>query len=79
MVLTSIETSKREIDALGVFAGIIGHIGDRNFHGIILHDKNDADEQKRVEQCVHNMVERALEMDGSCTVSFPRCITVRGY
>ncbi|PKK46143.1 hypothetical protein CI102_8367 [Trichoderma harzianum] len=62
-----IETSKKEIDDLGVFAGVIGHIGDGNFHGFILHNRNDADEQKRVEQCVHNMVERALEMDGSCT------------
>lgn len=70
MILISIEMSKKDIDDLGVFAGVIGHIGDGNFHGFILHNRNDPDEQKRVEQCVHNMVERALEMDGSCTVSF---------
>ena len=54
---------------MNLFAGIIGHIGDGNFHGIILHDKDDLDERKRVEKCVHNMVERALDMDGTCTVS----------
>lgn len=63
------ELSKKDIDDLKVFAGIIGHIGDGNFHGIILHDKSDPEERKRVEKCVHNMVERALEMDGTCTVS----------
>ncbi|RFU24449.1 hypothetical protein B7463_g11889, partial [Scytalidium lignicola] len=62
-----IELSKKELDDLGVFAGIVGHIGDGNFHEIIMHDKQDQEERNRVEKCVHNMVERALEMEGSCT------------
>lgn len=67
-----IELSKKEMEDLNVFAGIIGHIGDGNFHGIILHDKNEPDERRRVEQCVHNMVARALDMDGTCTVSYSK-------
>lgn len=59
---------------MNVFAGIIGHIGDGNFHGIILHDKDEPDERRRVEQCVHNMVGRALDMDGTCTVSYSKAV-----
>ena len=64
-----VEISKKELDELGVFAGIIGHIGDGNFHEFIVYNKQNKDEKQRVEHCVHNMVERALEMEGSCTVS----------
>jgi D-lactate dehydrogenase (cytochrome) len=36
-----------------------------------MYNRQDADERERVETVVHNMVERALEMEGSCTVSTP--------
>ena len=64
-----IEISKKEMDSLGLFASVLGHIGDGNFHESILYDSTNPEERDAVERCVHNMVGRALEMDGTCTVS----------
>jgi D-lactate dehydrogenase (cytochrome) len=33
-----------------------------------MYDPKNADERQRVEKVVHDMVDRALEMEGSCTV-----------
>lgn len=46
---------------------MVGHVGDGNFHETILFDGED--EKAKVEKCVHDMVETAIEMDGTCTVS----------
>ncbi|KAL4970046.1 FAD-binding oxidoreductase [Aspergillus stella-maris] len=62
-----IEISKKELDDLGIFASILGHIGDGNFHASIMYDRNDASERERVEKVVYDMVDRALDMEGSCT------------
>ncbi|KAL4863779.1 hypothetical protein BDV12DRAFT_201786 [Aspergillus spectabilis] len=62
-----IEISKKELDDLGLFASILGHIGDGNFHASIMYDPKNTDERERVEKVVYDMVDRALDMDGSCT------------
>lgn len=62
-----IEISKKEMDDLGLFASILGHIGDGNFHESIMYDSRIPGEKQKVAKCVHNMVERALEMEGTCT------------
>lgn len=56
------------MESLGLFASILGHIGDGNFHASIMYDRKDPEERERVEKVVYDMVDRALEMDGSCTV-----------
>ncbi|KAL1621865.1 D-lactate ferricytochrome c oxidoreductase [Diplodia seriata] len=62
-----IEISKKEMDDLGVFASVLGHIGDGNFHESILYNRKDPKEYEAVKNCVYRMVDRALEMDGTCT------------
>ncbi|KEF58008.1 D-lactate dehydrogenase (cytochrome) [Exophiala aquamarina CBS 119918] len=62
-----VEISKQEIDDLGLFASVLGHIGDGNFHTSILYNRQDPNEREKVEHAVHNMVNRALEMEGTCT------------
>ncbi|KAL2149900.1 hypothetical protein VTH82DRAFT_7576 [Thermothelomyces myriococcoides] len=62
-----IEVSKKEMDDLGLFASILGHIGDGNFHESIIYNRKDPAEREKVESCVKNMVKRALEMEGTCT------------
>ncbi|KAI4844715.1 hypothetical protein E4T44_06038 [Aureobasidium sp. EXF-8845] len=62
-----IEVSKLEMDELGLFASILGHIGDGNFHESIMYNAKDPEEKKKVEDCVNKMVDRALEMEGTCT------------
>lgn len=61
-----IEVSKKEMDDLGLFASILGHIGDGNFHESIIYNPANG-EREKVEACVKNMVKRALDMDGTCT------------
>jgi D-lactate dehydrogenase (cytochrome) len=62
-----IEVSKKEMDDLGLFASILGHVGDGNFHESIMYDRRVPGERDKVERCVKNMVVRALEMEGTCT------------
>ncbi|KAF3941342.1 hypothetical protein ABW19_dt0203588 [Dactylella cylindrospora] len=62
-----IELSKKELVDLGMFASVLGHIGDGNFHESIMYDKSNPKERAAVEKCVHAMVDRALEMEGTCT------------
>ncbi|KAI4594379.1 hypothetical protein KJ359_008403 [Pestalotiopsis sp. 9143b] len=62
-----IEVSKKEMDDMGLFASILGHIGDGNFHESIIYNRQKKDEREKVELCVKNMVKRAIEMDGTCT------------
>ncbi|CCC09318.1 hypothetical protein SMACR_05268 [Sordaria macrospora] len=62
-----IEVSKKEMDDMGLFASILGHIGDGNFHESIIYNRQKKEERDKVELCVKNMVKRALEMEGTCT------------
>ena len=52
------------MDELGLFASILGHIGDGNFHESIMYQPH---EKAAVEHVVHRMVNRALEMEGTVT------------
>ena len=58
------------MDSLGLFASILGHVGDGNFHESILYNRSDPAERENVERVVKNMVDLALEMEGRPT-SFP--------
>lgn len=62
-----IEVSKKEMDDLGLFASILGHIGDGNFHESIIYNRRSKEELEKVETCVKNMVKRAINMEGTCT------------
>ncbi len=46
---------------------MLGHVGDGNFHASILYNKKDPKECAAVKKCVNDMVELALEMEGTCT------------
>ncbi|KAK2787633.1 D-lactate ferricytochrome c oxidoreductase [Onygenales sp. PD_12] len=59
-----IEQTKEDIVDHGLLAGICGHVGDGNFHAILLF--NDA-ERETVEGVIHRMVKRAVEMEGTVT------------
>jgi D-lactate dehydrogenase (cytochrome) len=46
---------------------ILGHVGDGNFHAIILFDENDPDEVTRAKAAAHRMVKRSLALGGTST------------
>jgi D-lactate dehydrogenase (cytochrome) len=51
----------------GLLAPIVGHVGDGNFHMLLMLDLDDQDEIRRAEGLLERLVERALAMDGTCT------------
>ncbi len=46
---------------------LLGHIGDGNFHLILLVDPNKPEETEIAKQFNKRLVERALKMEGTCT------------
>ncbi|KAH7391077.1 D-lactate dehydrogenase mitochondrial precursor [Phaeosphaeria sp. MPI-PUGE-AT-0046c] len=60
-----IEETKAEINKSGLLASIVGHVGDGNFHTIILYDKHT--EHEKAKLLVHDMVKRAIELEGTAT------------
>ena len=48
-------------------APMVGHVGDGNFHMLILIDPAKAEEIARAKALHARMVARAIAMDGTCT------------
>jgi D-lactate dehydrogenase (cytochrome) len=46
---------------------ILGHVGDGNFHVLMLLDPESPEQWQQSEQINHRMVRRAIAMDGTCT------------
>lgn len=59
--------TKEEIKASKLTGAIVGHVGDGNFHCILLVDPDDAEEQRRVKAFAENLGRRALALGGTCT------------
>jgi D-lactate dehydrogenase (cytochrome) len=62
-----IEATRADVAASGILAPIVGHVGDGNFHLLVLFDPDDAGERARVEALTGRLVDRALAMGGTCT------------
>ncbi len=56
-----------DIEATGIAAPILGHVGDGNFHVIPVFDPNDRHEVEKVRALQDRIVERALKLGGTCT------------
>jgi D-lactate dehydrogenase (cytochrome) len=56
-----------EADAAGLPYFLVGHVGDGNFHMGYLIDPAIPAERELAEQLSHQLVTRALAMDGTCT------------
>jgi D-lactate dehydrogenase (cytochrome) len=59
--------TRRDVDAAGMIAPVVGHVGDGNFHMLILIDPADAEEIARAKALHARMVARAIAMEGTCT------------
>ncbi len=62
-----IEETRQEIEASGLYAPIIGHVGDGNFHSTNFSDPDDQEMLDKALELDRNMVRRAQEMGGTCT------------
>ncbi len=59
--------SKQELETAALVYTIVGHVGDGNFHAIIVFDPEDPEEVAEVERVNRSIVERALAVGGTCT------------
>ena len=59
--------SVAEADASGIPYFLVGHVGDGNFHFGYLIDPNIPAERETAEALNHQLVQRALRLEGTCT------------
>ena len=59
--------TRADIEATGVIAPMLGHVGDGNFHVLILIMPGDTAEIERAGALNDRLVKRALAMGGTCT------------
>jgi len=62
-----ISETQKDIKESNLIAPIVGHVGDGNFHLVMVVNHDDADEVARAQDLHERMVMRALAMDGTCT------------
>ncbi|MDF1854373.1 FAD-linked oxidase C-terminal domain-containing protein [Pseudooceanicola sp.] len=75
----AVEATIADLAAHGVNGPILGHVGDGNFHAILMFDPSDADERDQALAAAARMVDRALEMGGTATGEHGIGIGKRGY
>ncbi len=63
----AITYAREQLEAAGVEGGVLGHIGDGNFHALLMIDPNDPSDLASAEQINANLVQYALARGGTCT------------
>ena len=56
-----------DIASTGLIAPIVGHVGDGNFHLVVLFDPQKPDERAKAEGLAARVSARAIRMGGTCT------------
>jgi D-lactate dehydrogenase (cytochrome) len=62
-----ITAARRDIAESNLLAPLVGHVGDGNFHLVLIVDPEDSDEIARAKQVSRRMVEQALALGGTCS------------
>jgi D-lactate dehydrogenase (cytochrome) len=63
----AITETRADIDASGMVAPMLGHVGDGNFHAAIMIEPGNATELAQAKALAHRMAERALHLGGTVT------------
>ncbi|MBC6972819.1 FAD-binding protein [Bacillus sp. Xin] len=63
----AIQYAKETLDEIGIIGGILGHVGDGNFHVLLMVNPNDKEEVHKTEAVNEKIVMYALERGGTCT------------
>jgi D-lactate dehydrogenase (cytochrome) len=64
---TAVEETRSDIAASGIPGPILGHVGDGNFHAILLVDPASAGEVATAKALANRMAERSLRLGGTIT------------
>lgn len=59
--------AREQLEAVGLAGGLVGHVGDGNFHALLMLDPTNAEEQAKADQFNEHIVQYALLRGGSCT------------
>jgi D-lactate dehydrogenase (cytochrome) len=59
--------TRADVATSGLVCPIVGHVGDGNFHLLVLYDPKDAAERERAEALAKRVSLRAIRMGGTCT------------
>jgi len=59
--------SKEKLISMNLLAPLVGHVGDGNFHLLYLIDQGDPDQLKKAKEHNKWMVEKAIDLGGTCT------------
>ncbi|KIC43573.1 lactate dehydrogenase [Ruegeria sp. ANG-S4] len=62
-----VTATQNKASELGLLAPIVGHVGDGNFHTLLLIDMENADEMTKAGEFVGWLNDMAISMDGTCT------------
>jgi len=74
-----ITETRAAVDASGIIGPIVGHVGDGNFHVVMVFDPDSADEVARAKALSERIVELALAHGGTCTGEHGIGIGKKGY
>ncbi|WP_158972124.1 FAD-binding oxidoreductase [Chachezhania sediminis] len=64
---TCVNRATEKAAEMGLMAPVVGHVGDGNFHMLVLMDMDDPAEIAKADEYVGWLNEMAIEMDGTCT------------
>ena len=68
-----------EREANGLAGPLVGHVGDGNFHIMLLIDADNAEDLARAKGFASRLAQRAIRMDGTCTGEHGIGIGKQGY
>ncbi|MGG1190683.1 FAD-linked oxidase C-terminal domain-containing protein, partial [Solibacillus isronensis] len=63
----AIQNSREKIESMEIDAGIVGHVGDGNYHILLMVDMESQEEIARAKELNEHVVEYALSLGGTCT------------
>ncbi|MEO8847506.1 MAG: FAD-linked oxidase C-terminal domain-containing protein, partial [Casimicrobiaceae bacterium] len=59
--------TRADVEREDMLAPIVGHVGDGNFHLVLLYDPKDPQQRPKAEAIAQRVSERAIAMGGTCT------------
>jgi D-lactate dehydrogenase (cytochrome) len=59
--------TKTDIEKSGLTVTIVGHVGDGNFHLVVLYEEAHPEQRRRAEALARAVSMRAIAMGGTCT------------
>ncbi len=62
-----VSATAKDIEESGMLGPIVGHVGDGNFHVLLLVDTDNPEEVATADAIISRLAVRAIEMDGTCT------------